>query len=548
MSDQAALLAAIIAHPDDDTLRLAYADWLDEHLPDGVPAPAPGPSARAEYIRVQCRLARFPCDESDYPELLERQDDLADWLNAHTPAHEIDPEIPEGFVWYARFDGGEFRKFDRGFPAEVEYTEFADESEENIRTITAALPHLFARSTVRGLCMGEAYGEEIAGVLTDPAAAGLRTFDVAEIVDDEDAEAVRGIASSAHLSNLRGLRLDIGVDADDLKRLAKAQLPALESFTFDINRSVDLAVMGTARWFRGLRHLRLWLHGPDAFKKLADLPPMPNLVSLTVNGSSDPTAAAMRRFAASTSFPRLARFETDHRLTPDLVARFAAGEWPLRHLKLSGAPVQAVGATALAGAAFADTLRILELRDCGVTAGGVQALAASERLAGLKHLNLSGNPIGAGGLYALARSEHLCGLRALDLHRCNTSKARLHAATVLDFISALELPELRHLDLSYLPVCVRGARALASNATLARLSRLVLNECGLREQGARAIVEGSVFGDLVVLDMVGNGTGSGAAKLANPTVFPRLGRADLTNNRIPKGPLARLRKRPGVRV
>ena len=43
------LLAEIAARPDDDTLRLAFADWLDEH----------GDAAdrdRAEFIRVQCEL------------------------------------------------------------------------------------------------------------------------------------------------------------------------------------------------------------------------------------------------------------------------------------------------------------------------------------------------------------------------------------------------------------------------------------------------------------------------------------------------------------
>jgi uncharacterized protein (TIGR02996 family) len=42
------LLAAVRAEPDDDTARLVLADWLEEH----------GDSARAEFIRVQCELAR----------------------------------------------------------------------------------------------------------------------------------------------------------------------------------------------------------------------------------------------------------------------------------------------------------------------------------------------------------------------------------------------------------------------------------------------------------------------------------------------------------
>src|SRR5205823_9469231 len=41
-------LADIREHPDDDAPRLIYADWLDDH----------GDEARAEFIRVQCALAR----------------------------------------------------------------------------------------------------------------------------------------------------------------------------------------------------------------------------------------------------------------------------------------------------------------------------------------------------------------------------------------------------------------------------------------------------------------------------------------------------------
>jgi uncharacterized protein (TIGR02996 family) len=44
-----AFLADILAHPQDDTPRLVYADWLTER--DG-----PGDALRAEFIRVQCRL------------------------------------------------------------------------------------------------------------------------------------------------------------------------------------------------------------------------------------------------------------------------------------------------------------------------------------------------------------------------------------------------------------------------------------------------------------------------------------------------------------
>ena len=56
-----AFLADICEHPEDDTPRLVFADWLDDH----------GDQARAEFIRLQVELARL--DEwSDTRALLPR--------------------------------------------------------------------------------------------------------------------------------------------------------------------------------------------------------------------------------------------------------------------------------------------------------------------------------------------------------------------------------------------------------------------------------------------------------------------------------------------
>ena len=65
MTDAVALLVAIRAAPDDDAPRLVYADWLDEH----------GQPERAEFIRVQCELAR-----TDDPALRRGEAEL---LTAH---------------------------------------------------------------------------------------------------------------------------------------------------------------------------------------------------------------------------------------------------------------------------------------------------------------------------------------------------------------------------------------------------------------------------------------------------------------------------------
>ncbi len=55
MTTADAFLADIVAHPDDDAPRLIYADYLDDQ----------GQPERAEFIRVQCALARWPCECDD---------------------------------------------------------------------------------------------------------------------------------------------------------------------------------------------------------------------------------------------------------------------------------------------------------------------------------------------------------------------------------------------------------------------------------------------------------------------------------------------------
>lgn len=69
---EAGLLAAVLENPADDGVRLVYADWLDEHG---------GQPERAEFIRVQCRLAVLDhelmsnedCEHSDCPGCAERR-------------------------------------------------------------------------------------------------------------------------------------------------------------------------------------------------------------------------------------------------------------------------------------------------------------------------------------------------------------------------------------------------------------------------------------------------------------------------------------------
>ncbi len=93
MEERDALLAAILATPDIDTPRLAFADWLQEH----------GDDARAEFIRVQVAIAQTPKDDPELASLHKRQWELLSpnrmvWLGEWILAHEKGWVFRRGFL------------------------------------------------------------------------------------------------------------------------------------------------------------------------------------------------------------------------------------------------------------------------------------------------------------------------------------------------------------------------------------------------------------------------------------------------------------------
>src|SRR4051812_28257739 len=75
MTTEQALLHAIREEPGDDPLRLVLADWLEEA----------GQGPRAEFVRLQVRLAGLPKGDPDRAELERHEQGLlegygAEWL------------------------------------------------------------------------------------------------------------------------------------------------------------------------------------------------------------------------------------------------------------------------------------------------------------------------------------------------------------------------------------------------------------------------------------------------------------------------------------
>jgi uncharacterized protein (TIGR02996 family) len=102
MTQDDAFLDSIIENPDDNGLRLIYADWLEER---GNP--------RAEFIRVQIELARLPDEDPRRAELEEREHQLfdehgQDWLRPFRgilAAADCTPVFHGGFLSEITFWG-----------------------------------------------------------------------------------------------------------------------------------------------------------------------------------------------------------------------------------------------------------------------------------------------------------------------------------------------------------------------------------------------------------------------------------------------------------
>jgi uncharacterized protein (TIGR02996 family) len=98
MNDGDALLAAILANPDDDTPRLVYADWLQER----------GDEERAEFIRIQCAIAvrEDEVAENRATELTDRN--RGKWLAGLPQFAEVQWDFRRGFPEVLTVEGDVF--------------------------------------------------------------------------------------------------------------------------------------------------------------------------------------------------------------------------------------------------------------------------------------------------------------------------------------------------------------------------------------------------------------------------------------------------------
>jgi uncharacterized protein (TIGR02996 family) len=206
MTDHDALLRAIAAHPEEDTPRLMYADWLEEN----------GRPDRAEFVRVQVELARFGANDPTRRPWVIRN---LRFLRDHVPGWKAGlPQLP----------GVEWGDFNRGLVEEVQA-----QTEVAVVRYAAAI---FAEPAVHILRLTRlTSGRDLAAV---PELVRVRVLRLIGARAEE--RALQDLLGSPYLGQLTALDLDgnragNGVAAN----LADGRFPVLEELWLGSNRIGD---------------------------------------------------------------------------------------------------------------------------------------------------------------------------------------------------------------------------------------------------------------------------------------------------------------------
>jgi uncharacterized protein (TIGR02996 family) len=482
VSDRAALLAAICAHPDEDTPRLVYADWLDEH----------GQGKRAAHIRAQIEHHRL--------------------RSADTPAAAIDEFLDARHEHADRIDWGGTVDTELGACAaarramEKQSFELTMESEDVPRDTSGRF-----ESTGRGFF--DSVSVYSADDLLRHAAAIFRAAPVTTVHFGHLHEGqVAEFAAAGHLARLRGLILTEEAMPEAVRALGNHPGAAgIRRLNLNIEdqtewRAEVVAAVAVGKHWTGLKRLDLTALAFDADNALADLFARPQFRGLReIRAKDSPVgAAAVRAIAAHLSELRVLSV-ADGTVTGEGLGALAAAK-ALRNLRylelvqtLSQEP-EAADPVALINSPNLPNLCALRLA-CNYSRPDPKVLARAGRGPGLRALDLWGSHFSAAAVEALAACPALRGLWYLSLGSTRLRDVNLERLTRRAAIERLTVLDLGHNDLT-----ARGLKALAAWPGAANLQWLDVSGNSIGEPGARALAASPHLKGLKYLHASGRGS------------------------------------------
>jgi uncharacterized protein (TIGR02996 family) len=369
-----ALLAALKAEPDDDTPKLALADWLEEQ-------DYAADRARGEFLRALVAIDRISPGDPSRPSALARLNDL--WRNH--PA------------WLGPLQAAGFRC-----------------SHTSARW-GMLFPGIDGTQLVSAKALAVAGSEEYAWV------AGLSFSRIGPRQN-------RRFAHSPLIESLIGLRYDRCVEeATPMVDLSGAPgasgLKYLTLCAARIGAEGIAALAGTTGSTSNLGKLRELslqmcdIGGDAGFRLLCNSPALNELRMLDVT-STGLTIHSARAFADGVGLPALREMSFEGgAIGPDgtLILVHTANVGRLRRLNLSSNGVADYGVEAVCRSEHVRSLEYLDLSNNLLTRRAAIALASTENLDGLEELVLRRNNIDEEGALALAKARGLKYLSSLNI-------------------------------------------------------------------------------------------------------------------------------------
>lgn len=434
MDQRQAFLDAIIADPDDDTVRLVYADWLDENGDEAD-------RDRARLIRLQIELERL--DEDDDRRTVIRRE--CDGLIGRRGQ-----EWTDGFST-SRLGISTKTDFKRGF-LRAWYFDLETLSDPAVDALLAREPITYFR-----MFSHDADGDTVTEWKHLPRIRTLRPLSGWD----------RGMKALLRSPRLTGLRVLEGLAA--------------------LNEE-DVALVASEPRFASLWSLDISHNGLDdrAVAMVSQSRTLLNLTCLDL-GDNQTTAAVLESLVAGPlsgqlRFLGLSRDGTSR--VPPLGSRAAEllATFPcLQGIDLAGQHIGDEGAEILAASPLLKGLKRLELGWNGLGPRGVTALLSSPHLTAIEELDLSGNTLGGEWVATLGAG---CPLRFRSLL---LNGVALDGEAVALLADAPAIEGLRELALNENPISDRGAIALAGSVRLTRLRSLDLGNCQVGNEGALAL-------------------------------------------------------------
>jgi Leucine Rich repeat len=296
-----------------------------------------------------------------------------------------------------------------------------------------------------------------------------------------------------------------------------------------------------APWVQRLRYIDIALSGAAAGVTAAALGRLPHLHTLETKDAAAPVAAVL----AGGRFHALERLICRGTLGVEHARALAEAKFPaLVAFEAIGTGTKNDAFCELLKADWFGRLRTLSFEESPLGDRALKALAAHPVAKTLRSLTIGEHALTPDGLMALARA--FPALTTLNLWL--TFKRRGTPPAVTKFVKVLDAPNLRHLDLNGWQLGDDGAKALARNRSLTKLTRLSLESCRIGDAGAKALIAAPHLQNLVELKLGANPIRHGADALGDPAVMPQLGELWLYFRALSKKTAKKLESRSGLYV